>query len=165
METQVEEVKTNTNTEEQTSEIKDPKAVLEALSKANAEAKKYRELSEAQATEIATHLEKITSLEGDEGIALWKKRAIDVSAKAALATAGVKDPDRVLGLMNVADISMDEAGVLTGFNESLEATKTKLPELFDDKRRVGGQANLHDQGNVKEQKSVTEMQVDSLFNH
>ena len=148
---------------EETYDIKDPKAVLEALSRAKADAKKYRELSETQAAGNKTLTERIAELEGVDGVAKWKQRAIKVSAGAALAEAGVKDPARVLDFMNVDAVNIDDNGNLTGFDESLAETKKKLPELFDVKRRVGGKADIHETGDPKEKKSVTDMQVDKLF--
>lgn len=155
----------NEGTEEVDGEvtIKDPKAVLAALQRAKDDAKKYHDLADAKDVENKSLSEKIVSLEGDEGVALWKKRAIEVSARAALSTAGVKDPERVLGFMNVESVTMDESGKLSGFDESVAEVKSKLPELFDAKRRVGGQADIHEQGDIKQQKSTTEMQVDKLF--
>ena len=146
-------------------EIKDPKAVLDALERAKADAKKYREESEASSTQNKTLSDRIAALEGDEGVALWKNRALSVSAKAELTKAGVKDVDRVLGFMDMAGVDLADDGKMTGFDKSLEAVKSKLPELFDNKRRVGGRVNSVDKdaGGDKSTKSLTEQQVDSFL--
>jgi hypothetical protein len=84
--------------------INDPKAVLEALERAKSDAKKYREQFEAMEKANAELDERIASLEGDEGIALWKGKAIALSAKQQLAKSGVADPERVFGFMDATTL-------------------------------------------------------------
>ena len=146
-------------------EIKDAKAVLDALARAKKDAKAYREAADAATGQNKSLLDRIAALEGDEGIALWKKRAINESAKQLLASAGIKGADRVLGFMDLSKVDMSDDGKMTGFDESLENVKKNLPELFDNKRRVGGQADANSHEGVSAKKSSTEQQVDRLFSN
>lgn len=143
-------------------EIKDPKAVLEALERAKNDAKKFRETLEEKERAVEELTARIASLEGDEGIARWKKRAISLSAMAELQRQGIKDSDRILGLMDSDSLDLDDDGNLVGFGEALQAVKTKLPELFDKKRQVGGGADGFAKGEVKPAVNTTEMQLARL---
>lgn len=158
-----EEVESTTEgTQPEGQEIRDPKAVLEALSRAKDDAKKYREQFEQMEKANTELADRIAALEGDEGIALWKGKAIALAAKAELAKSGVADPSRVYGFMDTEGIDLDADGGLTGFAESLAAVKKKLPELFDNKKRVGGTGDGFAKGDVKPSMSTTEMQLERL---
>lgn len=147
---------------DETPTINDPKAVLEALERAKTDAKKYRETLEEKEQAVAALTERITSLEGNEGIAKWKNRAIALSAKQELAQAGVKDTSRIYDLMDADSLDLDDEGNLIGFKEALQAVKDKLPELFDKKRSVAGGADTFASGTVKPALSTTEQQLARL---
>lgn len=138
-------------------EIRDSAKVLESLRSANAEAKKFREERDALQ-------ERVASLEGDEGIARWKQKAVVAYAKDALRAEGVKDVSRVLKYIDLGGVDLDDEDNLVGFPEKLAALKKDLPELFDVKKRVGGAADAFADGTVKPKKSGTEAQVDLIFN-
>lgn len=123
--------KDDTNDNEEVT-LEDPKAVLAALNKAKKEAKKYREERDALKTA------------GEEK---YKARLVRSEAKVALAGEGVKDSDRILGLLDMSKVSLDENEELTGLDEEIERVKTTFPELFDVKRRVGGGADLFKESN------------------
>lgn len=123
--------------------------VRRALSKANAEAKSYRERAEA--------------LESDDSVMVWKDKALKSEVKAALKEQGVKDTDRVLKVLDLEGVDIDDAGKLTGFDEKVTATKKDWPELFDAKRRVGGAADIFAEGEVTPKMSTTEMQAAKLL--
>lgn len=144
-------------------EIKDPKAVLEALERAKNDAKKFREQVEALEQEREQWAERIAALEGDEGIALWKNRTVELAAKAELAKSGIKDVDRIYGLMDASAFDYDDEGRVTGLNEALETVKKNLPELFDDKRRVANGADAFVNEPVKQKMTGTEAQVKRIF--
>jgi hypothetical protein len=145
-------------------EIRDPKAVLEALERAKDDAKKYREKFEAMETSNRELSERIASLEGDEGIAKYKNRVIELQAKRALEQEGIRDTDRIYGLMDAKAFDLDNDGGLTGFVESLTELKGRLPELFDTKKKVAGGADAFANEPVKQQMTGTEAQVARIFN-
>lgn len=133
-------------------EIKDPAAVLAALERAKADAKRYREELEALQADTAPLREELDRLRGD-----MKSNAI----KRAVKDAGA-DPDRIMQFLKVDDINYKD-GSLEGFDEAFNTVKTALPELFDPKRRVGGQVELETNTNPNHIKSVSEMQADKLL--
>jgi hypothetical protein len=143
-------------------EIRDPKAVLEALDRAKNDAKKFREQFEAVETKNKEMAERIASLEGDEGIALWKGKAIELSAKAAMAKSGVPDPDRIYGFIDASTLDLDDDGRVKGLDEAVSEVKKRLPELFDKKRRVAGAADAFEAEKVKQELSTTELQLARL---
>lgn len=158
METEVEET-----APVETEEIRDPKAVLEALERAKADAKKYREQFEAMETNNRELSERIAALEGDEGIAKYKSRVIELQAKRELEKEGIKDTDRIFGLMDASAFDLDNEGGLVGFAESLTDLKKKLPEVFDTKKRVAGGADAFANEPVKQTMTGTEAQVARIF--
>jgi hypothetical protein len=146
----------------ETEEIRDPKAVLEALNRAKTDAKTYREKLEAKETEAQELSSRIAALEGDEGVALWKGRLISVSAKQALKEQGVKDANRIFELLDSETLGLDEQGNLTGLDQAVSDLKKKLPELFDTKRRVGGNADAFSKEPAKQSKTPTDIQLERL---
>src|SRR6188768_3092028 len=102
-------------------EIKDPKAVLEALERAKKDAKTFRETLEEKERAVAELTERIASLEGDEGIAKWKNRAIALSAKQQLSKDGIANADRIFDLMDADSLDLDNEGSLVGYAEALQA--------------------------------------------
>lgn len=93
----------------------------------------------------------------------FKARALQAEAKLRLNAQGVKDPDRIVKYLKFDGVDFDEADGFKGLDESIETVKTDFPELFDAKRRVGGKVDAAATGDVRTEKSVTDMQVDSLF--
>ena len=134
-------------------EIKDPAAVLAALERAKADAKKYREDLEALQAEHEPLKAELGTLKG---------QMKDSAIKRAIKDAGA-DPERVYKFLKADGITYNE-GNLEGFEEAFSTLKSDLPELFDPKRRVGGRIEL-ETGDANIQKSVTEMQVDRLMNN
>lgn len=122
-----------------------------ALSKANAEAKTYRERAEA--------------LESDDSVKVWKDKALKAEIKAALREQGVHDTDRVLKVLNLEGVDIDDDGKLTGLDEKVGTTKKEWPELFDNKRRVGGGADIFAEGEPKTTMTSTEAQVARLLSN
>ena len=146
-------------------EIRDPKAVLEALARAKEDAKKFREQFEALEKEKEEWANRLAALEGDEGIALWKNRTVELAAKQQLAKQGIKDVDRIYGFMDSQAFDYDDEGRVIGLDEALTDVKTRLPELFDEKRRVANGADAFVSEPVKQQLSSTEAQVKRIFKH
>jgi hypothetical protein len=145
--------------------IRDPQAVLDALDRAKSDAKKYRERLEEFETTNKALQDRIAELEGEGGIGKYKKQLIDISAKKELVSKGVKDVDRILGLLDRDSFDLDDDGKLVGFNESLNSLKERLPELFDDKKRVAGGADAFSNEAPKPKLSSTEAQVRRIFSH
>lgn len=137
-------------------EIKDPKAVLNALTEAKANAVRLREERNALREQLA-------QAETDEGIAKWKTKAVHAEVRAALREQGVKDVARVLKIMDLEGVDLDDNDKLVGFDEKAKAAKTEWPELFDAKRRVANGADIFADGEVKKEMSGTEAQVARLF--
>lgn len=131
--------------------IKDPAAVLAALERAKADAKKYREEYEALSAELTPIKEELDTMKSE-----LKTNAV----KRAVKDAGA-DPDRVMQFMKLDGIEYKD-GKLDGFDDAFETVKTALPELFDPKRRVGGRADM-ETGDANVQKSVSEMQAERLL--
>lgn len=136
----------------QGNELEEVKAELEtvraALKKANSEAKGYRERVEA--------------LEADDSVQVWKTKAVHAHIRQALKEEGVKDVDRVLKVMSLEGVELDDKDALTpNFSENLKAAQKEWPELFDKKARVAGQADIFADGKPAQQ-STTEQQVARL---
>lgn len=144
-------------------EIRDPKAVLEALERAKADAKKYREQFEEMEAANKQLSERVSALEGDEGVAKFKNRVIELQAKRELEKEGIKDADRIFGLMSADSFDLDNDGGLVGFAESLTDLKKRLPEVFDTKRRVAGAVDAFADQPTKQKMTGTEAQVKRLF--
>lgn len=133
-------------------EIKDPEAVLAALERAKNDAKRYREELESLQTEHATVKEQLDKYQGDlKGTRL----------RAAIKEAGA-EPDRVMRYLKEDDIALTDDG-LEGFESEFNRVKTELPELFDPKRRVGGNVEMFPENEANHVKSVSEMQAAKLL--
>lgn len=133
-------------------EIKDPAAVLAALERAKSDAKKNREELEALQAEHATVKEQLDRYQGD---------LKNVRLRAAIKDAGA-DPERVMRYLKVDDINLTESG-LEGFDNEFTRVKTELPELFDTKRRVGGNVEMFPESDANHVKSVSEIQAAKLM--
>lgn len=136
-------------------EIRDPDAVLAALNRAKEEAKTYREQLEGmQATvnELRTEVE------------TYRTELTETALRRAITKEGV-DPDRVMRYLNRDAFKLDADGNLEGFDDELARVKEELPELFDTKRRVGGAVEMFPKGDVKVEKSVSQLQAERLLQH
>lgn len=130
--------------------IEDPKAVLAALDRAKGDAKKYREQAEALQIDLDSK---------DQTIAEYSGKLLRQKIKEKLASEGIKDPARVMKFINTAELGFDEEFNVVGFETQYEQLKTDLPEVFDAKLRVGGQADTSVKASVSTQYSATEMQA------
>ena len=90
--------------------------------------------------------------------------AVEMAVQQSLAEQGIKNPERIAKYLKKDDISFDDDGALTGFDERLDEVKADFPELFDTKRRAGRQnVDIHADNPANVKKSTTESQVDALF--
>lgn len=112
--------------ESEDTEIRDPEAVLAALERAKKDAQKYRQDSEALRKQLSeTKVDK------------YKERAVKSEAKLALQEKGIKNPDRIIKHMNLADLDFDEDGNLAGLEGRIAELKEDFPELFSKKHQAG----------------------------
>lgn len=125
----------------------------------------YREL-QADVTTLRTEnkeLKNKVEAADEAAVEKWKSRAVKAEAKQRLETEGVRNAERILKYMKLEGIDFDDDDKLSGFDEKFEEVKTDFPELFDKKRRVGGGADIHADGKVENEKSLTEQQVAGWF--
>jgi FtsZ-binding cell division protein ZapB len=146
-------------------EIKNPKAVLAALERAKADAQKFREELEAmkadyEALQKTNEALQTTVKTYEEGGNEWQNRAKELMVKQAI---GTRNPERIMKFMDMDSIAFDEHGQLTGFDEAFGKVKNELPELFNEKKRVGGAADLFAKDEVQAKQTGTEAQVARIF--
>lgn len=110
--------------------IDNPAAVLEALKKANAEAKQRREDYQALQKEF-------NELKTNSGGDKFKDRAKRAEVKLALQEKGVKNVNGILKHLSLGEIDYDSEGELIGLESTLAALKEDLPQLFSAKARAG----------------------------
>jgi hypothetical protein len=135
-------------------EIRDPKAVLDALERAKAEAKKSRlekETLEAEMTYINANLNSL------------KSNLINQKVQAQLKEMGIANSERILKYVKLEDVDLDESLELKGFGDQVEQIKADFPELFDPKLRVAGLADSGVNSAVDTNISATEMQARSVL--
>lgn len=142
METQNEEVNEVT--------IDDPKAVLSALERAKADAKKFREEKEELEAKFA---------ETEQNLQKYSGNLLKQQISKKLSENGIADSDRALKFVDMSQVTMDEDFNVIGFEDQLDQLKIDLPEVFDPKFRVGGQADAAVQASVSTQYSASEMQA------
>lgn len=131
-------------------EIKDPAAVLAALDRAKADAKKFRTEKEAIEQEIVATREKLnvnmTKLKNDRII-------------RQLLDNGVPNADKLLKYIKTSEIELTEDFEIDGLDIQLESLKADFPELFDPKMIVGGKADSGVFTTVDSPLSASELQA------
>ena len=145
-------------------QIKDPKAVLEALERAKADAKKFREAFEGLEKKWADAEQERTEMDAriaeyEAGEARWKDKTKELLVKGHLGP----NADRLMKFIDMDSIVVDDDGEIAGIDEAVRKVKAELPELFDAKKRVGGAADLFDKGDAPQPASGTESQVRRIF--
>ena len=80
-----------------------------------------------------------------------------------LAAEGLKEPKRFLKFIDTVKLEFDENYEILGLDEQLEQLKKDLPEIFDAKVRVGGQADAAIKASVSTQYSASEMQAAKIL--
>ena len=135
-------------------EIRDPKAVLDALERAKAEAKKSRlekEELEGKLNDINANLNTI------------KSSLISQKVSAQLKDMGISNSERILKYVNLDNVGLDENLDLAGFEDQVSQIRTDFPELFDPKLRVAGLADSGVNSAVDTNVSATEMQARTIL--
>lgn len=113
-------------------EIRDPKAVLDALDKAKAEAKKFRlekEALEQQMNETSTKASQIQATLMNEKVQKY------------LSSLGIQHGDKLTKYIKMDALSLTEDFEVAGLDEQINTLKTDFPELFDPKFIVAGKAD------------------------
>lgn len=123
---------------EENAEIKDPAGLLAAYTKAKEDLVNLRNENKA----LTKQIEEVNT---DE----FRGRALKAETKLALQAQGIKDVDRLMPYIGTEGLDFDEKGQVTGLDDRLKALQKDLPEIFDAKRRVGGKADIHANGEVE----------------
>lgn len=140
--------------EAQEIKIEDPAAVLGALERAKAEAKKFREEKE----KLEVDLENTNQI-----AAKFSAKLLEEKVKAKLESNGLKDPNRFLRFVDFTQLSLDDTNEIVGFEDQFQSLKQDLPEIFDAKLRVGGQADTAASTVVNTRISATELQARKIL--
>ncbi len=142
-----------TNVIDVDAEIRDPKAVLDALDRAKKEAKQFRLEKEELAAQFESTSTKLESL---------KSGLIAQKAVAKLNSLGIANSDRILKYVDLAKVELDDEFNLTNFDDQIDQIKGDFPELFDPKLRVAGLADSADR-RVNVQMSASELQAKAIL--
>jgi hypothetical protein len=131
-------------------EIKDPKAVLDALDRAKKEAKQFRlerEDLEKKFNEVSTSASNI------------KSKYIDQMINKHLADLGIQNAERLMKYIKSDSLILTDDLELEGLSDQIESIKKDFPELFDPKLLVGGKVNSAQSTPVNTRLSASEMQA------
>ena len=131
-------------------EIKDPIAVLAALERAKADAKKFREEKEALETQISEFNKKNDQV---------SDKLLDEKISKYLSETGIQNPDRLIKYINKSDIQMSENFEIVGLETQIDVLKSDLPELFDPKVFLGGKADSGTRNAVDMPLTASEVQA------
>ena len=102
--------------------------------------------------------------DNNEANAALRERVLKAEAAAKLTATGVKGADRFAKYIDFSKLEFDEEGNITGLDDQIESIKGDFSEVFDPKRRVGGQADAGDKPVADlGERSVTDVQLDSIF--
>ena len=145
-------METNENTEEVT--IEDPKAVLAALDRAKADAKKFREEKEQLEIDLNSK---------DQAIAEYSGKLLHEKVLQKISAEGVKEPRRLLKFMDLTKFEFDSDLNVIGFEDQFKQLQEDLPEIFDPKLRVGGQADTAVKASVSTQYTATQLQAAKIL--
>lgn len=145
-------METENNQEEVT--IEDPKAVLAALDRAKSDAKKFREEKEQLEVDLNSK---------DMKIAEYSGKLLHEKVLQKISAEGVKDPRRLLRFMDMTKFEFDENLDVVGFEDQFGKLKEDLPEIFDPKLRVGGQADSAVSSAVNTKISATQLQAAKIL--
>lgn len=147
-----EQVATEVTTEETT--LNDPKAVLAALDRAKSDAKRFREEKEKLEVDLNSTNQKIADFSG---------KLLHEKVLQKISDEGVKDPRRLLKFMDLTKFEFDDNFDVIGFEKQFNQLKEDLPEIFDPKFRVGGQADTAIKASVSTQYTATQLQAAKIL--
>lgn len=113
-------------------EIRDPKAVLDALANAKAEAKKFRLEKEALEQQINETSAKASQVQA---------KLMNEQINRHLLSLGIQHGDKLSKYIKMDGLSLTEDLEVAGLDEQIAILKTDFPELFDPKFIVAGKAD------------------------
>jgi chromosome segregation ATPase len=131
-------------------EIKDPIAVLAALERAKADAKRFREEKEALETQVEDYKNRTSQV---------NNQLLNEKISKHLSERGIQNADRLLKYIKLDEIKMSDDYEIVGLDSQIDDLKEDLPELFDPKVIVGGKADSGTQGAVNVPLSASEIQA------
>lgn len=131
-------------------EIKDPKAVLDALDRAKKDAKQSRLEKEALEKELNDSKSISSSL---------KSKYINTLINKHLADLGIPNAERLMKYIKSDSLVLTEDLELEGLEDQIESIKKDFPELFDPKLLVGGKVNSAPATPIDKRLSASEMQA------
>lgn len=131
-------------------EIKDPAAVLAALERAKADAKKFREEKEALEIQIEDYKNKTSQV---------NSKLLNEKITKYLLDKGIQNSERLLKYIKLEDIQLSDDYELVGLETQIDDLKQDLPELFNPKVIVGGKADSGTQSAVDAPLSASEIQA------
>ena len=130
-------------------EIKDPIAVLAALERAKADAKKFREEKDALVIQLDEFTKKSSEI---------NSKLLNEKISKHLSERGIQNADRLLKYIKLDEIKMSDDYEIVGLDTQIDDLKEDLPELFDVKVIVGGKADSGTQGAVNVPLTASEIQ-------
>jgi len=136
-------------------EIRDPKAVLEALDKAKAEAKKFRLEKEALETQVQESISKISQ---------FQSKLLMEHVNKHLSSLGIQNGEKLSKYIKMDSLSLTEDFEVAGLDEQVATLKSDFPELFDPKFIVAGKADGGIKTAVEVPQSTTDLQVKVILN-
>ena len=139
-------------TEETT--LNDPKAVLAALDRAKSDAKKFREEKQKLQVDLDSK---------DQKIAEYSGKLLREKLMQKLSDEGIREPKRLLKFIDTQLLSFDENLEVVGFEDQFSKLREDLPEIFDSKLRVGGQADTGIRASVSTQYTATQLQAAKIL--
>jgi hypothetical protein len=146
-----------TNNTEETNEettLNDPKAVPAALDRAKNDARKFREEKEKLEVDLNSSNQKIAEFSG---------KLLHEKVLQKISEEGVKDPRRLLKFMDLTKFEFDDSLNVVGFEDQFAKLKEDLPEIFDPRLRVGGQADSGVKASVSTQYTATQLQAAKIL--
>ena len=136
-------------------EIRDPKAVLEALDKAKAEAKKFRLEKEALEQQINETSAKASQVQS---------RLMTEKINKHLSSLGIQHGEKLNKYLKMDSLFLTDDFEVAGLDEQIADLKTDFPELFDPKFIVAGKADTGVTTSVQIPQTATDLQVKSILN-
>lgn len=135
-------------------EIKDPAAVLSALERAKADAKKFREEKELTVQEVESHKARLGMLQ---------EKIKHDKIIASLSGSGIPNADRLMKYIKSSEINLTDDFELDGLDSQIESLKSDFPELFDPKRVLGGMADGGNSSTADFTLSASEIQAKKIM--
>ena len=135
-------------------EIRDPQAVLSALEKAKAEAKRTRLEKEELEVRLAELTNKTTSTQA---------RLMDEKILKNLSSLGIPNGAKLMKYIKVDQLQLTDDFEVAGLEDQIDTLKTDFPELFDPKIIVGGKADSAMSKSIDVTVSVSDLQAKSIL--